>query len=217
MILTQIKEITREQYRKYSAADGSHFIASEYALYRILRLIQKFKPKHILEVGVGIGTISDSIIKSTFEFQPILYGTEKNQFCLEKLPRNMKSTFGKLNLFPDIQTLPTTVIFNFIIIDGKEKDLISLKNHMDSRCIVVIEGDRKDQTKLIRELFPSAKFVHSICSRKNNNYSNRPKTHFQGGLKIIFTNPDIKQYFEWIKLRMNSKLNFQLRKLKNDN
>jgi hypothetical protein len=215
--LIEIKEITREQYKKYSAADGSQFIASEYALYRILKLIQKFKPKHVLEVGVGIGTISDSILKSDFEFQPSLYGTEKNPFCLEKLPENMNSSFGKLNLFPDIQTLPTNVNFNFVIIDGKEENLVSLKNHMYERCIVVIEGDRKDQTEMIRKVFPSAKFVHSISTKKNKSYSNRPGTHFQGGLKIIFIKPDIIQYFEWIKLTINSKLSFQLRKLKNEN
>lgn len=204
---------TEEQYRKFSRAEGSQYIASEYALFKILKLVQKFQPRNILEVGVGIGTISDSILKAFGNsYQPKVFGTEDNEFCRSQLAKNLGSSFNELKLFRTIQELPGEQEFDLIIIDGKDSSLRQLKAHMNDRCILVIEGDRKDQTDIVRGLLPNSKFVHSITSKKNSSYSNRPKEHFQGGLKIIFTNPDLKQYFEWMKLKLSSKIHFQLRR-----
>jgi hypothetical protein len=208
-----LRGFTKIQYQKFSEADGSQYIASEYALYRILKLVQKYKPHYILEAGVGIGTISDSILKSNFSFLHKIYGTENNEFCLSQLPENLRADYNNLNLFSDIKALPSNLKFDFIIIDGKEDALASLKDMMSERCIIVVEGDRKDQTEVFNRMFSNSKFVHSITSKKNNSYSNRSKNHFQGGLKIIFVKPDRNQFLEWIKLKISSKFHFQFRKL----
>ena len=208
-----IKHIVEKQYRKFSLAEGSQYIASEYALFRILKLVKEFRPRNILEVGVGIGTISDSILKAfEDEYQPKVFGTEDNEFCRSRLPENLGSSSQELKLFRTIQELPKDQKFNLIIIDGKDSSLQQLKAHMNDQCILVVEGDRKDQTDLVRGLLPGSKFVHSITNKKNSSYSNRPKEHFQGGLKIIFTNPDLKQHLEWMRLKLSSKIHFQLRR-----
>lgn len=209
----KLKRFTKTQYQKFSQAEGSQYIASEYALFRILKLIEKFKPKNILEVGAGIGTISDSILKFNFPQDIQLFASEADNFCLEKLPENLGGDFSKLKLFPHIADLPHEAIFDFVIIDGKEEHLTSVKNMLSKNAIIVVEGDRKDQTDTLRKLFPSSKFVHSISRLKNSFYSNRPSNNFQGGLKIIFTNPDLEQNLYWLKLKINSKINFQFRKL----
>ena len=209
----RIKNIVEKQYRKFSRAEGSQYIASEYALFRILKLVQKFQPRNILEVGVGIGTISDSIVKAFGNsYQPEVFGTEDNEFCRSQLSKNLGSSFQELKLFRTIQELPKDQKFDLIIIDGKDSSLQELKAHMNDRCILVVEGDRKDQTDLVRGLLPGSKFVHSITNKKNSSYSNRPKEHFQGGLKVIFTNPDLKQNMEWMRCKLSSKIHFQLRK-----
>ena len=209
----RIKNIVEKQYQKFSRAKGSQYIASEYALLRILELVKQFRPKNILEVGVGIGTISDSLLKA-FEnsYQPEVFGTEDNEFCRSQLSKNLGSSFQKLKLFRTIQELPGDLKFDLIIIDGKDSSLQQVKALMNDHCVLVIEGDRKDQTDLVRGLLPDSKFVHSITCKKNSSYSNRPKGHFQGGLKIIFTNPDLKQHLEWMRLKLFSKIHFQLRK-----
>lgn len=207
------KDFIKEQYCKFSYAEGNQYIASEYALFRILKLTQKFRPRNILEVGVGIGTISDSLLK-TFKNScpPNVYGTEDNEFCRLQLEKNLGSSFKDLKLFRTIPELPVDQKFDLIIIDGKDSSMQQLKGHMNNRCILVIEGDRKGQTDLVRGLLPDSKFVHSIINKKNSFYSNRPKEHFQGGIKIFFTNPDRKQYLEWLKLKLYSKIHFQLRR-----
>ena len=204
---------TEEQYRKFSRAEGSQYIASEDALFRILELVQKFQPRNILEVGVGIGTISDSIMKAFGNsYQPKVFGTEDNEFCRSQLAKNLGSSFQEFKLFRTIQELPAEQEFDLIIIDGKDSSLQQLKAHMNDQCILVIEGDRKDQTDLVKGLLPDSKFVHSITNKKNSSYSNRSKEHFQGGLKVIFTNPNVKQYLEWMRLKLSSKIHFQLRR-----
>ncbi len=204
---------TEEQYRKFSRAEGSQYIASEYALFRILELVQKFQPRNILEVGVGIGTISDSIMKAFGNsYQPKVFGTEDNEFCRSQFAKNLGSSFQEFKLFRTIQELPAEQEFDLIIIDGKDSSLEQLKAHMNDRCILVKEGDRKDQTDLMRKQLPNSKFVHSITNKKNSSYSNRSNEHFQGGLKVIFTKPNVKQYLEWMRLRLSSKIHFQLRR-----
>ena len=99
----KLSQFTEQQYQKFSRADGSQYIASEYALYRILKLVQKFKPAKILEVGVGIGTISDSILKAYKDaYKPEVYGTENNEFCLSRLPKNLGASYHELRLFPHV-------------------------------------------------------------------------------------------------------------------
>lgn len=209
-----LKEFTRHQYIKFSKAKGSEYIASEYALFRILQFIKLFNPKLILEVGAGIGTISDSILKLKTPFNLELYATESNEFCLHNLQQNLENQYKHLNLYNSIGELPEEKLdFDLVIIDGKEKGLLSLINRLSKNAIIIVEGDRKDQTDILKSQFPSSKFVHSISSYKNNSYSNRSSNNFQGGLKIIFIDPTLKQMFFWIKLKALSKFNFQLRKL----
>ncbi|AVR43827.1 hypothetical protein C7S20_00255 [Christiangramia fulva] len=204
----RIKAIAKEQYQKFSQADGSQFIASEYAIYGILKTVSIFQPGTILEAGVGIGTISDSILKAEFSFKPQVYGTENNEFCLKQLSKNMGKNFSQLKLYPNIQALPEGLLLDLIIIDGIENELESLKKKMSKKCILLIEGDRKEQVKKLRSLFPKHKFATMVSVRKNSVYSKKNPDEFKGGLKVIFTNPDFFQYLFWIKTKILMKLKY---------
>ncbi|CAL65553.1 SAM-dependent methyltransferase [Christiangramia forsetii] len=209
-----INKIASKQYRKFSSAEGSQYICSEYALSRVLKIIKIFRPERILEVGLGIGTISDSILKAfSNNYYPEVYGTERNDFCLNQLPKNIGKDFKKLKVYHSMQEIPEDICFDLIIIDGKESDLKSLQKNLKNNAIIIIEGDRKDQTQLLKNIFSGSKFVHSITSKKNNSYSNRSSDHFQGGLKIIFVNPNLKQNLYWVILKISAKIHFQFRKL----
>lgn len=203
----------QEQYRKFSKAEGSQFIASEYALKKILEYLQNYKPKTILEIGIGIGTITDSVLKAFHNnYRPVLFGTENNKFCLSKLPENLGEQYNSLNIFPSIKNLPSDSRFDLIIIDGKESNLNLIKDFANDHCVVIVEGDRKDQTEIFRSLFPKSRIAHSITSKKNSSYSNRLKEHYQGGIKFIFINPNFIQNLEWVKLKLESKFHFIIRK-----
>ena len=86
------KEISKSVYKKFSNIEGNHGIASEYAIETILKLIKKYNVKSILELGLGIGYISDAILKYSKEKNlNINYiGTEANTYCLSVLNDNVE-------------------------------------------------------------------------------------------------------------------------------
>ncbi|MCP9198307.1 class I SAM-dependent methyltransferase [Gramella sp. GC03-9] len=206
--MTPIKDFTKRQHRKFTQAEGSQYIASEYAVLQIIKLIKKFQPKHILEVGVGIGTISDSIIKAGFGFQPIVYGIENNRFCLDQIPGNLGDSYGELRLFHGIHYLPRDIKFDLIVIDGKEEYLENLKDSISPRCILIIEGDRKDQVESLRFMFPKHKFAPMVSIKRNSKFSKKDPNEFQGGIKLIFINPNLEQLAFWFKTKVIMKLKY---------
>lgn len=203
-----IKTFTEKQYRKFSKADGNQFITSEYALYTILRLIKKFEPRIILEVGIGIGTLSDTILNANFYFQPDMFGTETDSFCLQQISKNLGDNYKNLKIFRNISELPAEKQFNFIIIDGKEETLMKIVDRVTKRGIIVIEGDRREQVKKLRSLFPKHKFATMVSVQKNSVYSKKKPDEFKGGLKLIFVNPNFFQYMYWVKTKLLMKFKY---------
>ena len=201
------KEKLSQSYKKFCLAEGSQHIASEYAILKLQELISKFEIKDVLEVGLGIGSIAGSLLAVNEELS--YTGTEANEFCLESLPQNLEKNYERLRLFPDLGAVPKDTGFNLVIIDGRDAELKNLKQLFAPGGIIVLEGDRLEQQELIREIFPSHRMVHAISLRKNNSYSPFPAKEWQGGLKIIFTNPSWKQHVWWIKEKLLTKIKYQ--------
>lgn len=210
----RVKEFTHNEYKRYCQAEGSQFIVSEFALFQILILLRNYKIHHILEVGIGIGTISGSVLKLAREkkFSVDVSATESNNFCLSQLPVNLGADFRKLKCFNNIRNLPKNEKYDLIIIDGVEQDLKDIKERLNPQGIVIIEGDRTDQVRIIRNFFPNAKYVHLISINRNGNYSVQNATDYQGGLKLIFSDPNFNQLLHWFQLKIISKIKYYRRK-----
>ncbi len=203
----KIKDRIIKSYKFFSLAEGSQHIASEYAILKLQELIKKFGIKNVLEVGLGIGSIAGTLLVVNNE----LYytGTEKNNFCLESLSKNLANNYGRLEIYTDLDSLPGNKKFSLIIVDGKDPDLQSIRNMLSKRGIIVVEGDRLKQQNILQNLFPRHKMVHSISLSKNKSYSPFPMEEWQGGIKIIFVNPSGKQYIWWIREKIMTKLKYQ--------
>jgi len=205
-----LKKLSNKQYIKYSNFHGSEYIASEFALLQILKFITQYKVKNFLEVGVGIGTISDSVIKLSKDKNLSIncYGTEANDFCLKEIPKNLKPNLDKLILLENVSEIQKDVKFHLIVVDGKESALNILSKHVSKRSIIMIEGDRSEQTALIKKLFAKSKLAHLISIDKNGPYSKKDHDHYQGGVKVIFTNPTTMQYLHWGKIKIVMKVKY---------
>lgn len=198
-------------YRFFCDANGSQHIASEYAIRKIDNLVEKFQVKGILEVGLGIGGISGSLLGVNRNNPDLNYvGTESNEFCLNGLRENLKEDYNRLRIYSDLTEIPGNKKFDLIIIDGKDHNLQALKNLISENGILVIEGDRMQQQDLLQEFFPNHKYVHSISKKKNKSYSPFPSTHWQGGIKIIFINPTVFQKLWWMREKIYTKLKYWL-------
>lgn len=210
----KIKSFTSQQYKRYCKTLGSNYIVSEFALFHILKLINIYSFRNILEIGVGIGTISDSILKYSQKknFKIKCYGTENVAFCLNQIPVNLGENFKDLKLYADIGEIRKLNQFGFIIIDGSEEKLKNVDGLITNNGIILIEGDRKEQEMMVKDIFPKSKFVHLISLKRNGDYSVMNESDFRGGLKVIFVNPNIMQSFHWCYLKLKSSVKMQLRK-----
>lgn len=200
------KEIT-VTYKEFCDRDGNQHIASEYAIRKLQKLIEKFRIGNVLEVGLGIGSISGSLLKVNKHLN--YSGTEANDYCLKTLPQNLTRDHGRLKIYESLKVVPCSENFDLIIIDGKDPDLESLKEMLSERAIIAMEGDRVPQQEVLKELFPKSLFVHSISLSKNKIYSPFSKEDWQGGLKVIFVNPGLTQKLWWVKEKLLTKLKYQ--------
>jgi len=206
--LSKSRDITKI-YVGYCKAEGNQHIASEYAIVKIQELVKKFQVKRILEIGLGIGSIAGSLLSVNKDID--YTGTEANEFCLMALPGNLKKVYPRLSVFSTLKEVPESEVFDLIVIDGRDPVLELISRFISENGIIVIEGDRQPQQKEILEFFPEHLFVHAISAQKNKKISPFSQNHWQGGLKIIFVNPDIKQKGWWLKEKIFTKLKYLYR------
>ena len=180
-----------ENYLKFCQLDGNEYIASEFVIYKILRMIKKFGLHDILELGVGIGTIADTVLNySEASKVTINYvGTEEDEFCKNALKNNVER-YSDLKLFENLQSIPKEFKFDLIIVDGSA-DLDLIKDSCKNKCIILVEGDRMKQTDKILSIFPKASYVQLISLTRKKEYAPGKKRVYKSGARLIFLNPDL--------------------------
>ncbi len=208
-------QIAKDNFKRFSYIDGNGYIASEYALITILKLIQDFKVQSILEVGMGIGSISDTVLKYAKEKNiKIDYtGTEANEFCLNALKSNIED-YNSIDLFNSIAGFNNIRKFDLIIIDGSDDRLQYLPDFCKLNTILYVEGCRRSQVESIMSMYPKLKHAEMISSYKNPKYGPFSSEIWSGGGQLIFLNPTFNNSIYWFKEKVNSFLKRRLRKFK---
>ncbi len=185
--------ISTEVYKNFSDKVGNDYIAGDYALEKILRIISTYKTFNILEIGLGIGSISEAVLKfaRVNELQINYTGTEANEFCLQALRKNVHD-FEKINLYSSLDNLPLNTIYDLIIIDGSDESLSQIKKHCSKNALVFIEGGRAAQIKVIQQIFPKSIYVEVISLRKPPSYGPFHQK-WTGGGSLIAVDPSLFQ------------------------
>jgi SAM-dependent methyltransferase len=209
------KKIAEDNYKRFSFIEGNAHIATEYALKTILKLIDDFKVTSVLEVGLGIGSISDTVFKyGDDKKKPIHYtGTEANEFCLEALKKNVIS-YERINLYGQLSDIPDGNKYDLIIVDGSDASLKSIAAFAKENSIIYVEGWRGSQVAQIKDIFQNCAHVEIISSYKNPQYGPFDYNIWAGGGQLIFINPTLNKKTYWFKERVASFLKRRLRKLK---
>ena len=209
----KIDKLVEENYYKFCGLKGNDYIASEFALLTILRIIRKFKVKSVLEIGLGIGSISDTVLKMAKDSNINLkyVGTEANEFCKKALKANVKF-YSEIETFENISDIETNNQFDLIIVDGQDGTLDNVVSLCSSRAIIFIEGDRTPQAEKILSFFPGAKHVQIITLQKNRVYSPGNPNFYVGGGRLIFINPNFKMRLYWFQEKVATYIKRNLRK-----
>lgn len=210
---TSPKRLAIENYKYFCSLEGNKHIATEYALECILTLIERFKVKNILELGMGIGAVTDSVLKYSElnEFELNYTGTENNDFCLSVLPKYVES-FSKVTSYPELKDVPSQE-FDLIIVDGSDGSIDDIRKYCSQNAILFIEGDRAPQTSKMMSLFPKHKFVHLITLKKFPKYCQEGTSvkSYIGGGKLIFVNPTMGMKLFWFQRKISTFLKYKLR------
>lgn len=209
----QSKQLANNNYYRFCKLEGSEYIATGFALFQILKIIKIFEVKTVLEIGLGIGSISDSVLKMARNSnRDIRYvGTEANEFCINALKNNIED-YHKLEQYEYLAEISPESKFDLVIIDGQDNSLQEIANKCKSQAIIFIEGDRSPQTKLILSIFPKARHVNVISLKKNQAYSHGNTKFFEGGGQLIFTNPNFNMKTYWFKEKTATYIKRHLRK-----
>lgn len=208
-------KIAVDNYKRFSTIDGNQYIATENALKIILRLAADFNVQSVLEVGLGIGSISDTLFKyaETRNIAMQYVGTEANGFCLNALPKNVQR-YEKIALYEDLGKIPHGQKFDLIIVDGGDDSLRSIAAFTKPDTVIFVEGWRGSQVKLIKEVFPSSLHVEIISSEKNPDYGPFPANQWGGGGQLIFANPTFGRRWYWFVEKVKTFVKRRLRKFK---
>ena len=128
--------LVEEIHTKYAKQIGSDQIATKLALSKISEYIELNVPESVLEIGSGIGTITDLLIRRLQKADILCY--EVNLFCLEQLKKNVSSS-------------------RIVIIDNLS-ELQKINRHID---FIIIDDliDKQTTFELIRQTTPLSVFI----------------------------------------------------------
>lgn len=163
-----IRERATTKYLEFSKNKGCQHAAGQYAMYRILELVEMYKCTSLLEIGFEIGTLPSLILENTVRLINYV-STEANAFCLESLKNNLSAkSYNTLEIYENLSTVLTSdkQSYDFVIIDGKFDNFNAITNNLSKNAIIVVEGDRQEQEQIVQEHFPHSKFVHLVSAEK---------------------------------------------------
>ena len=82
-------QFAKEIYELFSRKPGSEHIASEVSLQYLTACLRVFKPSRVLELGAGIGTITETVLSHPCAVSELV-STETDPYCLSVLRNNLR-------------------------------------------------------------------------------------------------------------------------------
>jgi predicted O-methyltransferase YrrM len=134
--------IANRIHLQFSRKPGSSRIASELSLRHLSGLIRMRKPKSVLEIGSGIGTLSQLVL-SHAESVENLFSIEQDLFCRAALLENLAiGNWQKWTLLHSHEELPRDANFDLIIFDGYQY-APAVFDLLHAGTAVFVEGKRQ--------------------------------------------------------------------------
>lgn len=136
----------------YVHKEGAQAISGIATLEAVIRVIQEKRPRTILEIGAGIGTITHALLANS-DAEIDIY--EPNEFCIEQLKKNLTSFQGRYRLLTDPNQLPPRRAYDVVIVDGGKgkgphdfgypRLVAAFLYSLTTVKTVIVEGQRKGQ------------------------------------------------------------------------
>jgi hypothetical protein len=112
------ERLATDIYKEFKAKPEAQRIATEFALIELAKLVSEIKPKNVLEIGAGIGTITALLLQHPNRPSQITV-TEANPVCLLELEKNLKGlALEGYKLIKSADDLKPHDVFDLVIFDG---------------------------------------------------------------------------------------------------
>ena len=141
----------RAVYDRFRRFPGSEYIAKPGTIGGVSRLIVAHRPKAILEVGAGIGTITHTVLATldAIGHRARFVSIEHDAFCLAALERNLGAELARVDLRRSVHGLEVGS-FDLVIVDGGSLERGGYSDFVARRGRIVVDGFREDQRAAIR-------------------------------------------------------------------
>jgi hypothetical protein len=128
-------------HKKYSDLSNNNFIASKLALLELQKVLDMNKFEHSLELGGGIGTITELLLLNGVRVSTY----EDNLMCLHRLYNLRLSSENKLDVYSELSDLLLLDAIDLLIIDYPI-NYVTLKKiitkNRNTISVIAIEGNR---------------------------------------------------------------------------
>ncbi|WP_179005943.1 hypothetical protein [Winogradskyella forsetii] len=205
------KKFCIDSYKYFSDKEGNQHIASLYALEKIIDIVNINKPKRILEIGLGIGSIAYTVMKYTevSALNMTYEGTEANEFCLNAIKENLGKYSKDIKVYQSLDELKPSKKYDLVIIDGSDDSLKKVKDIISEHGVIFIEGCRALQLETINNLFPKHKYASCVADYKNPDFGPFPSKNWSGGGQLIYINPNLLQAKHYVKERVKTSFTYK--------
>lgn len=166
------------RHLRYRSRPGSNFIASGFALDAIGRLVSDLRPRVVLEVGSGIGTLTEELLDAPAGAIGTQIAVEADAFCLDQLAANIGERLDGVLVVASAADVPAEVgPYNLVIVDGSSVDdlapedrdrwtvdqeraeVAAWASRLAPRAVVIVENERPRQRDHLESLV-SRPFLH---------------------------------------------------------
>ena len=176
-----------EIHRHFSKLPGSERIATEHAIAGLIQWLDRKKPKVVLEIGAGIGTLTYAVLRTveTFPHSTQMVTFEDNAFCIEQMRNNLREFEGRYQHIDQLDQLNSALeSCDFLLIDGGNLDEAFFEKLAPGGTIFV-EGLRKKQRKVLEKL-------HGHRKWSSANYIKASLKH-RGGFWVYQFEPNMRE------------------------
>ena len=153
MLETMKKPSPEQIHALFSNQIGAYAIATPININAIIAFCVSKKPKRVLELGGGIGTLTYCVLNYT---EAIVEVYEENAFCREKLRQNLDRWSERVVLKESYAQDPNLAAYDLVMIDGPDSVNIEERDRLTDQVLggirnigtFFIEGSRYSQRQL---------------------------------------------------------------------
>lgn len=175
---------------RFRGLEGSHQIASTFALAGLWHWLDRRRPSLILEIGGGIGCASEMLRHWAENRWCQVVTVEDDLWCIDQWRRNVLPT-------PEVRLAVTAPpwLWDFVVLDGPQVPPGLWEMGLAPRAVIFVEGNRRGQRREIVDVLLSA--GRGWC------WANWRPPERTKGFWIIVTNPTALEqlWFAGVRLR----------------